>query len=379
MATRGPDAVARPSSLVIEQNIHCLHLLKLSHLEQDPDAEGYDLGPLPAMNEEESYEGDIRRDAEGGVVGDPEDAEDDELDDTGESETRQPDTLPRPRTTDAEGNPFVTIVDVSGIHHLPVIKCLCHPPDEDDLRYIEMGLFPASYDIIKTVFTMNVLNDFRLANLECKTSAYQYYARLRRLTCPAFPKAVLDRYRELRRLSREYRNMKLWKMHGRAHDEPDLSDDEMEVDEDVQDAPTDPEIARGKLAIFCPTCPQPGVNIPDDWAQDPKWWLYIRKFCTDGNFKADHMNQKNEHDDVHLTNGEAFMTAQKPYQEHLEEAAKNAKKYVQVSKVPFWQTVPSRRRLRLRRGPVSAPIAIVERSRIGADDYDPYSVTQHPL
>lgn len=31
----------------------------------------------------------------------------------------------------------------------------------------------------------------------------------------------------------------------------------------------DVTVANGELAIECPTCPQPGVNLPDDWKNDP--------------------------------------------------------------------------------------------------------------
>ena len=27
-------------------------------------------------------------------------------------------------------------------------------------------------------------------------------------------------------------------------------------------------VTPGDLAIFCPTCPQPGVNLPSDWKND---------------------------------------------------------------------------------------------------------------
>ncbi|KAF8875480.1 hypothetical protein CPB84DRAFT_1689626, partial [Gymnopilus junonius] len=63
------------------------------------------------------------------------------------------------------------------VHHLPVVHCTCRRA-EDDILFLEMGLFPASFDRIRTVFTFNVLTDFRLSNLECKTSAYQYYQKL---------------------------------------------------------------------------------------------------------------------------------------------------------------------------------------------------------
>lgn len=39
---------------------------------------------------------------------------------------------------------------------------------------------------------------------------------------------------------------------------------------------------------------------------------------TDGNFKADHVKQKNPEDDVSLTgNGEAYMTADARYKAHI--------------------------------------------------------------
>ncbi len=85
------------------------------------------------------------------------------------------------------------------------------------------------------------------------------------------------------------------------------------------------------LALFCPACPQPGVNLPTDWDKDSKWWLYIRKICADGNFKADHLNQINPGDDVQLTEGEGFMTGQEKYSEHIKEASAKAPQFKHVS------------------------------------------------
>lgn len=31
---------------------------------------------------------------------------------------------------------------------------------------------------------------------------------------------------------------------------------------------TEATVEPGALAIFCPTCPQPGINLPDDWRDD---------------------------------------------------------------------------------------------------------------
>jgi hypothetical protein len=34
-------------------------------------------------------------------------------------------------------------------------------------------------------------------------------------------------------------------------------------------------VEPGDLAIFCPACPQPGINLPDDWKNDERRWVII--------------------------------------------------------------------------------------------------------
>ncbi|KAF8226535.1 hypothetical protein L208DRAFT_1301237, partial [Tricholoma matsutake] len=55
---------------------------------------------------------------------------------------------------------------------------------------LQSGLFPVSYKNIKTTFTFKVLDDAQLSNLECKSSAYQYYQKLWCMTSPLFPNAM---------------------------------------------------------------------------------------------------------------------------------------------------------------------------------------------
>lgn len=43
----------------------------------------------------------------------------------------------------------------------------------------------------------------------------------------------------------------------------------------------------------------------------------MRSFVADGNFKADHLKQKNDKSDVWLSNGEGFMTNTDRYEAHL--------------------------------------------------------------
>jgi hypothetical protein len=40
------------------------------------------------------------------------------------------------------------------------------------------------------------------------------------------------------------------------------------------------EVEKGELAIFCPACPQPGINLPDDWRDDPARQVHPALFAT---------------------------------------------------------------------------------------------------
>ncbi|KAF9538839.1 hypothetical protein CPC08DRAFT_651318, partial [Agrocybe pediades] len=232
----------------------------------------------------------------------PNDAEDDYIDIEDDDIKALPKTFPKPRTSkNSEEYFYIVLVDISGIHFLPCIPCRCEDRKEYDMQYLELGLLSSSYNDIKTVFTLSLLEDFRMSNLECKTTAYQYYQKLRRVTCPAFPRLVPNRYRELRRASRQYRDLMARQFHGKAYGQKTSS--------------------KGRLAIFCAACPQKGINyLDEDFKQQAnKAWLLRRSFVADGNFKADHVKQKNEADNVNLSSGEAYMTEESEYQAHLKE------------------------------------------------------------
>jgi len=55
-------------------------------------------------------------------------------------------------------------------------------------------------------------------------------------------------------VSRQWRDLKLHKWHGYGH---------------VTDVMPGP----GDLAVFCPTCPQPGVNIPEGWKEEGEQYV----------------------------------------------------------------------------------------------------------
>ncbi|KAG1787038.1 hypothetical protein EV424DRAFT_1285408, partial [Suillus variegatus] len=56
------------------------------------------------------------------------------------------------------------------------------------------------------------------SNLESGTSAMNYYSKLRRMTTTMFLHLVLDQYRELMRVVRQWRKLKLLKWNGFGHE-----------------------------------------------------------------------------------------------------------------------------------------------------------------
>ncbi|KAJ8591772.1 hypothetical protein M405DRAFT_691042, partial [Rhizopogon salebrosus TDB-379] len=101
------------------------------------------------------------------------------------------------------------VVDKTGVHSLVIKECRCTGALNYHLQLFEMGLFPSSFACPRTAFTFAVLDDFLLDNLECGTSAMNYYSKLRRLTSSVLPMSVPDRYRELLRTARQMRYLKL--------------------------------------------------------------------------------------------------------------------------------------------------------------------------
>jgi hypothetical protein len=74
-------------------------------------------------------------------------------------------------------------VDISGVHQIKVIPCVCKDQPLD-MQYMDMGLFPASFKQVSSAFTFQVLDDQRLDHLECKTSLLKYWTKLCRKTSP---------------------------------------------------------------------------------------------------------------------------------------------------------------------------------------------------
>lgn len=145
----------------------------------------------------------------------------------------------------------LTIVDISGIHDVRVRQCGCYPKLSFYNQLLQSDMLPATIKRPQTAFTFRLLEDLDISNLEGKFSLRSYYNKLQRLTSNAFFDKVPDRYRELTRALRQWRDLQSRLRAG----EPFM--------------PEQVSIPLGGLALFCPACPQPGINLPINWEEDP--------------------------------------------------------------------------------------------------------------
>ncbi|KAI9431632.1 hypothetical protein H4582DRAFT_2084821 [Lactarius indigo] len=199
------------------------------------------------------------------------------------------------------GNPLITVVNQTGVFDMDVLFCICPNAGANDEQLLQAGIFPSTFKQIETAFTFSVLDDFLADNLECKTTAQQYYSKLQSITNRMFPDHVPNLYKQLLRASRQWRDLKNRIESGLGHQHTGTSANE------------------GSMAIFCPACPQPGINLPDDWRTryNDKPNQLIRTFIMDGNFSAEHMRCRTGDTDVPLSAGMAFMANPNSYKAHL--------------------------------------------------------------
>jgi hypothetical protein len=165
--------------------------------------------------------------------------------------------------------------------------------------------------------------------------SYEFLSKLWRFTNNAFPDKIpvskflyyytpglhykKDRYRELMHVSRIWRDLVNRKRFGFEHE-------------------TDRSPRPGDLALYCPACPQPGINLPVSWKDSYDEyvkllsignlanfsyvsWLVMQRYVVDGNFTAQHMKMKTPDDDVLLADGMGYMVTEWPYQTHVAESA----------------------------------------------------------
>ncbi|KAJ7250229.1 hypothetical protein C8J57DRAFT_1521243 [Mycena rebaudengoi] len=198
------------------------------------------------------------------------------------------------------------VLHTNGIHQVSVDFCDCERVDDagpPEIQLLQAGWFPSTDIKPRTCTTLAVLDQFHILTLQAKTTAYDFYAVLEKLTDHTGVKPP-DRYQPFLRMAREYRHMQQMKRGRRGHASSGVEG-------------TSP----GELAVLCPCCPRPQENIPDDWenASDEDKFLYIFFLALDACFclKRRLISSTSELKDPALGTGSAYMLESGPYRQWL--------------------------------------------------------------
>ncbi|KAJ7751515.1 hypothetical protein DFH07DRAFT_774758 [Mycena maculata] len=201
----------------------------------------------------------------------------------------------------AAGDDFV-IIDVLGIHRVGLDYCGCGHGGHPSVQLFRAGLWAATTTNPKTAVTFAVLRKYHLLSFESKCAALEFYQSLARETNNLKHKKDKDRYHEFLRMTRQWRHIRMLKRAGGGHDPGGIAN-------------TKP----GECALLCPACPQPGKNLPQNWAEAPEeqQFLYALFLAMDANFRLKRKDVSTEEKDPGLMNGGAFFCEVKAYMKHV--------------------------------------------------------------
>ncbi|KAJ7025882.1 hypothetical protein C8F04DRAFT_1268726 [Mycena alexandri] len=205
-------------------------------------------------------------------------------------------------TTPAAVDNFV-ILDLGYIHEVAVDFCGCERRHSTH-RHTELlrkRWFPATHDTPRTAATFNCLNFFVIQTHQAKTTMYDFYTATERATCGSGEK-LPNRYPEFLRMVREWRHLQMLKRGSRGHDPSGVNG-----------------TAPGALAVLCPACPRPEVNLPADWenAAPEDRFLYFLFVALDACFRLKRRMVSSELRNPGLGTGWAYFVEQEPYRQYL--------------------------------------------------------------
>ncbi|KAK6972220.1 CxC2 domain-containing protein [Favolaschia claudopus] len=202
------------------------------------------------------------------------------------------------------GHTNFVVLDTNGVHEVNVEFCACE-------RRLEMGSvrtqllrrrwFPATDDNPRSAATFRLLDHFQKLTLQAKTTMWDFYCALERLMDGAGD-VPPKRYVEFLRMARFFRHIMMLKRGGRGHAVGGVS-----------------ATSAGELAIRCPACPRPGINLPDDWQSAPpeKRFLYIFFLALDACFRLKRRLISSALRDPGLGTGWSYFLEPEPYRKFL--------------------------------------------------------------
>lgn len=214
------------------------------------------------------------------------------------------------------------VLHTNGIHEVAFFFCGCTREVPHHIQLLRRGLYPASQTDVRTCVTFPLLRFLHLISLTGKIPTHDMYRALEKLSINGNVRPPKPRYRPLMRVLTQWRHLKLLKRGGRGHDNAGV------------DGTKD-----GELVVQCPSCPHPGINLPEDWMRAPpelqfvvvissnemtlssqhpfSRFLYIILICLDANFRLKNQLTSNYSTDPGLGIGWAYMLPRQEYDTYV--------------------------------------------------------------
>ncbi|KAJ7839976.1 hypothetical protein B0H14DRAFT_2360894, partial [Mycena olivaceomarginata] len=198
------------------------------------------------------------------------------------------------------------VIHSNGIHPVAVDYCGCanaHAAGERREQVLRRSWFPATNLEPQTCVTFRLLETFHIMTLQGKVTTYDYYSGLEKLTDNSGLEKLKDRYKSFMRIMREWQHIVMLKRAGHGND------GKRKV----------AETRPGELAVECPACPKPGINLPEDWASATgmRRFLYIFYVAIDACFRLKRRLVSSEKKDPGLGTGWAYFTEDGPFRSFL--------------------------------------------------------------
>ncbi|KAI6020717.1 hypothetical protein BKA83DRAFT_28289 [Pisolithus microcarpus] len=181
---------------------------------------------------------------------------------------------------------------------------VCHCPGCSHMDFVIIdvnGIHVANVNFCSSC-TRRVLDHFLQLIWLSKVSAYEYYGTLEHLTDTTGINLPKSWYHAFLHMIHQFCHTKLFKRAGRASEQDGIST-------------TKP----GGLAMVCPACPQPGMNLPDDWknTEPSKKFLYSLIIAIDVSFWLKNCTCSSGDKDPGVHTGLAYFVANGPYNKHV--------------------------------------------------------------
>ncbi|KAI0735656.1 hypothetical protein C8Q76DRAFT_611678 [Earliella scabrosa] len=194
----------------------------------------------------------------------------------------------------------MVIAHAHGLTKFPVSFCECTHPEapRKTMQLLRLGLYPASWSLPRTAFTLDLMRDFHLLSLQGNLTAQDFCTYLARCTDNVRTQDVPDRYREFMASMREFSFLRACK---RAAQQPTR------------------QLPPRSLAVLCPACPQPGMNMRPGWEKRLAKFGYLDAlyYAIDGNYHQHQRKKPLDPNDFALTLGAAYFANEQDFRAYV--------------------------------------------------------------